>query len=228
MAIANYENIKRAIETANPNNQTTQTPEQQFQQETEEAAVRASNAVSEYINKDTNSFVTAEVNGRQVTIIEGNPFDANGDIDVQNLDRQIVFIDENGQRQIATARQIGEVFENIPSEQVTQQAINVATAPIKAKFDNEQTRIYEVNEDVRLQNGQIGLITEVLNGKYMFQDQLGNIAEIEPRSIVNEDNIKDIEKGEVVHATLNGQHVQGEYDINNELRQQGLASVGSK
>jgi len=57
----------------------------------------------------------------------------------------------------------------------------------------------------------------------------GNVAEIEPRSIVNEDNIKGINPGDIVTALdENQQPVEGEIDFSQDLRAQGLAEVGGQ
>lgn len=196
------------------------------QQDLTDLEQRATDIVTQHINPDTNTLLTANVMGKEQVITKGKLVTKeDGTIDVENSDKEFYYVDENGKTQVAPLEHIDSVVENVPYEEALNQAKTELTAPLQAQHANEDVRPYEQGEQVRLKDNQLGVITGKTETGYTFQDERGIISEIEPRSIVNEDNIKGLEGGETVNYDDNGTLKQGTIQFEPTLRRQGSVLV---
>ena len=171
--------------------------------------------------------MTLVINDVPRQVIKGKvAFREDGSFD-KKTPKEFYYLDENGETQVASSEAVSEVVENIPYEEAIERAKQDVAAPIQAKFDNEQALPYEQGEVVRLQNGQVGIILGQAEGEYIFQDQQGNKTPVKQEAIVNEENIRGLQGGEIVDAIdNNGIPIQGELNLPMDLRSQGLAEVG--
>jgi len=207
---------------------------EEFNRTIQQAELEAENNINQYINPDTGTLLTLNVNGVPQQIVKGKPvYREDGTIDREKSDQQFVYIDENGETQITSIEFVDDMVEDIPAPEAIEAAKQAAKAPIQAKFDNEQVRPYEANEDVRIQtaNGQfvMGTIVGMQDGLYLFDDGSGQQpAKIEPRQIMNEDNIQGLFGGEEVIANVDGQEIKGAITFEPSIRTQGLVLVNGQ
>ena len=198
------------------------------------AELEAETEITKYINPDTNSLLTLSVNGKPQQVVKGKiVYKEDKTIDREKSDQQFTYIDDNGETQITSIEFVDEVVEDIPAPEAVQAGKQAATAPIQAQFENEQVRPYEQGEDVRVKVGEnqfvIGTIVGFQDGYYLIDDGSGQQpAKIEPRQIVNEDNIQGLYGGEEVIANVNGHEIKGTISFDPTLRVQGLVFVNSQ
>jgi hypothetical protein len=237
-----YDEVNGQKQTTN-NQPTLPSPEEvkaQQDQTIAEARQKAAAMVTPEINPDTNSIIYANVDGEsepvRITkgVIRQNP---DGTIDETNSDKQVYYTDNQGNKQVAPIGNIAGVTENTPSEQAIQNAQDHVAGQLSSTYANQAVRPYNPGEVVRIDHGNgtftLGTIEGTnQDGTYLFKDQQGLMANIEPRAIVNEDNIAGVQNGEQVSYTdASGQLKQGEYQYDPtdkeqlEARAEGLVQV---
>ena len=214
---------------------------EQRNRELSQAQQQATDIINQHINPDMNAIVTAKVKGEPQYLAGGKlAFKEDGTIDDINSDQTLYHynFDENGQiimvdgKPSTTPFSIGDITEmgeNTPREQAIQEAVALETAPIEARHANESVRPYEVKEEVRINmNGQpiLGTITGVTENGYTFEDaRTGQILEVEPRAIINDDNIKGLEDEAIVTGDNKGNLIQGKYSITTDSWSKGIAFI---
>ena len=175
--------------------------------------------IAKQVNPDTGNYTTANVHGIPSQIIGGKVvFKEDGNVDTENSDKKIVYLDDKGEKQITSLDNMGVRIEDLPSDQAIDQAKQGVTAPLQAKFDNSQVRPYNPGESATIDFkdgtydfGQIQGVNP--DGTYQFVGSRGP-QNIEPRSIVNEDNLQGINTGDLVNYTdQDGQLKQGVYQF---------------
>ncbi len=209
-----------------------QVKEEQIQQAQQEA----NEVVSSNLNPKTNSLMTVKVAGQETAlrVTDGTiVLNEEGAIDVELSDKEIYYEDADGKIQVAPIGNIEGIVENIPAEQAIQQASDILTAPINAEQENDEVRPYEIGESVRFSNGNTSLFGVVAgmneDGSYAIQIETPNgimQTSIEPRQIVNEDNLRGVEQGSMVeYRNDKGETLQGEVDDMFSLRNEGLIGI---
>lgn len=198
-----------------------------------EVQQQAQQVVQENLNSQTNSILTAKVDGGEdpVQIVAGNIIiREDGSIDRTQSDQQIFYTDTQGNRQVTSIEYIDEVVENIPAEEAVAQITENETQSLISQLENEEVREYQPGEVVRVDQGGTFLIGTVASvnedGTYTVEEQsTGQPVVVEPRLIVNEDNLLGVENGSlVIYVNESGQQVEGIVATSPDLYFQGLVS----
>lgn len=202
-------------------------------EEVETATQEVSALIEENANAQMGAVVSAAIGGfdTPVQIIGGNIAQReDGSIDRENSDKQIYYLDADGNRQVISIDFVESVIENIPVADAITQATELATAPIIAQQENEEVRPYEIGDVVRVADGYMGEISGIDDaGNYIMSVETpqGIVQmSVEPRRIVNEDNLRGVENGNVVaYLDANDNVVEGVVDDMYSQRANGLIFI---
>jgi hypothetical protein len=205
-------------------------------EEVEAITQRVAPLIEENLNTDMGAVVSIKVSGVDTPVqsVSGRIVQhEDGTIDDKKSDAHIFYTDPEGKRKVIAIEHVEGVSENIPRDEAVNQITEMATAPIIAKQQNNEVRTYEVGEMVRASaNGGsvIGHISGIdATGNYILDVETPNgMAQmsVEPRQIVNEDNLRGVENGsEVLYIDENGNQVEGVAVMNPDLYMQGLIGL---
>ncbi|NDV77853.1 LPD38 domain-containing protein [Dysgonomonas sp. 511] len=205
---------------------------EQIQQAQEEIT----QAVQENTNPQMNAVMSAVIGGydNPMQVIGGNIVqNEDGSINRDLSDQSVTIIDVEGKRVPVSIKFVESISENIPTQDAIVLATEQVAAPIIAQQENEEVRPYEVGEVVTADaydngipfTGQITEVTEA--GNYIIVDtQNGQRAEIQPRQIINQDNIQGVDNGSLVqYRNEKGERVQGTVNDAYGLRPQGMMDI---
>jgi len=225
---------KKGLETAK---------EEQIQNAQAEAQQLAEQAV----NPETNSIILATVPGmEEPTRIQGDVIlREDGSIDASKSG-EIYYTDAEGKRKVIDPRFI-EIVENVPAEQAIEELSAMKAADVVNQHANDEVRPYEAGELVRFTaDGNVSML-----GQIQGADEAGNYQVIvdgtptpvivEPRMIINEDNLQGVdngvvvdyadEKGNVLTGTVDDMSIRGHGVIvidGNEIRVENVIGVHSE
>lgn len=199
-----------------------------FDEKLEEYRTQAKAFIEQNQNPDMGAIVYAEVAGKPVRVTKGNIV-FNGDkLDRENSSKEFYYENENGEIIPANIELVSKLLEVTPIEQATEVAAQRMTAPLIAKEQNEEVRPYEVGEQVTIDvegSRVMGQIVEKTENGYKFTDSTGMTIDIEPRQIIDEDNLQGVDNGVLVEYMLNGKPQTGLVEDFYQYRQQGQAIV---
>lgn len=198
----------------------------------EQKKQQATEYLSGQVNQTTGTIMTGQIGPDEFQITKGNIVTKeDGTIDYDNSDKQFYYIDDNGVVQVESTNLMNTV-NSIPYEEAVQMATDKATAPVIAQKENESVRPYNPGEQVRVKAGNgflFGTIVSNDNGVYMFKDkQTGQEIQIEPRLIVDEDNLKGLKNGMEVQYTIDGETKTGTINDMNSQRHNGRIEIDNE
>jgi|GEM_PF-4079145 len=210
-------------------------PEISIQDQVNTRMQQVQQAIRESANPDMGAVVSAIVQGGEqpVRITGGRIVTRqDGSIDRENSDKQIFYIDEQGNKKVTSIDFVEEIAENMPLPDALNYAGQTIQDEFRAEQENAAVRPYEVNETVTADMGNgitfTGQITAVDDqGMYVVTDaQTGQQVTIEPRQIVDQDNIQGVENGSVVdYMDDQGNERTGTVDDAHGVRPQGLVII---
>lgn len=182
---------KKGLETAK---------EEQIQNAQAEARQLAEQAV----NLETNSIILATVPGmEEPTRIQGNVIlREDGSIDAAKSG-EIYYTDAEGKRKVIDPKFI-EIVENVPAEQAIEELSTMKAAEVVNQQANDEVRPYEPGEVVRFtSDGNVSLLGQIQgadeSGNYqVIVDGVPAPVIVEPRMIINEDNLQGVDNGILV------------------------------
>lgn len=205
---------------------------EQVQQAQEEAA----QVVQENSNPQMYAVVSAVIGGydNPMQVIGGNIVqNEDGSINRDLSDQSVTIIDAEGKRVPVSIKFVESISENIPTQEAVNQASQIVTKPIIARQENEEVRPYEVGEVVTADaygngipfTGEVTGVTK--DGKYIIVGiQSGQQMIVEPRQIINQDNIQGVEDGSLIeYRNEKGEVVQGVIGSMYALRPQGMIAL---
>ncbi|MDR1089939.1 MAG: hypothetical protein LBL79_02595 [Prevotella sp.] len=179
--------------------------------------------VQENVNPDTNSLLTVVVSGIDVPaqVVKGLQLNTDGSINKNVSDKQVFYKDPvTKETKVTSIDFVEKTVENIPAQEAIDQATQMVTEPVIAQQENEEVRPYQAGERIRTANGVIGRIAENedksammdANGDYIVlieTPQGPQAVSVQPRQIVNEDNLIGVENGiPVIYTNQKGEQVQ--------------------
>lgn len=175
-------------------------------EEVQTMAQEIATEVENNVNPQTGTLMSGKVKGQEspVQIVGGNiVLRDDGTIDGAASDREIYYIDEDGNRQVTSIDFLDSIDEDISAADAVAQATEMVAAPIVAQQENEEVREYQPGEMVRATIGQNQVVGEItaadpMTMRYSIITPDGLQVEIEPRQIVNEDNLQGVDNGSVV------------------------------
>ncbi|MBF0651081.1 hypothetical protein IR083_19885 [Dysgonomonas sp. GY75] len=192
--------------------------------------------VGENINPQMNAVVSATIAGNEspVQLVGGNIVQReDGSIDREASDKQVFYIDAQGNRQVTAIGFVEGIAENIPVQDAVARLTEMETANILSRQENEEIREYQPGETVTadiLGNG-ITFTGEVTgttpSGNYIIVNPTtGEQVEAEPRRIIDQDNIRGVENGSLVeYRNGKGETVEGTVNDAYGLRPQGMMDI---
>jgi len=197
------------------------------------AAEGAVAAVNENVNPDMGGTVKAKIGGTERQITKGKIVtNEDGSINQEQSDPQVYYKDDEGNTQIAPIAHVEELTQNTPQKEAIGQEVDNRTKPLIAQQENDEVREYNAGENVRF-NTPDG--NSSMSGQIQGKDNNGNYiitvegfqqpAIVEPRQIINEDNLKGVDNGSIVEYTDNGVKKQGTVQDAYGLRSQGLIDI---
>lgn len=167
----------------------------------EEFNQRAEKYVSDNANPDMSALVFATQGTDEVRVVSGTivPLEDNK-IDLQKSD-ETVYIEKDGEIVPVSTTTLSNPHIT-PIEQAVKEVADQAAAPVVAQHENEEVRPYNAGENIRADlNGSpvLGTVIERKdNGNYAIRDAQGVIIDVEPRQIVNEDNLEGVDNESIV------------------------------
>lgn len=178
--------------------------------------------ISEHINEDTDSLMSAVINGDEDNpkiIVKGKlSFNEDGTLNKDNSDTTIYVKDqETGEVEPVPIDSITEVLDNIPREEAEQSAVEEATAQDLEDIENDNAplfndgeAVYYVNDDGQTMVGEVVRFDEK-QGVYIIKDAVNlNLDTVKPKNIADNQNLKDLEAGvQVEYINSNGEVVIG-------------------
>ena len=201
----------------------------------EEAVKEIPTVIEENVNPKMGSVIHATIAGMDtpVQIADGNILqNEDGSIDREKSDQTIYYTDSDGKRQVTSIKNIENITENIPAQDAIDQVTEQVAAPIIAQQDNEEVRPYQAGETVRFSpDGNTSLIGQIsgqdqTTGNYLLLVETPNgiqQMQVEPRQIINEDNLQGVENGSpVIYTNQNGQQIKDVVATTPDLYLQGL------
>ena len=222
---------KKGLETAK---------EEQIQNAQAEARQLAEQAV----NLETNSIILATVPGmEEPTRIQGNVIlREDGSIDAHKSG-EIYYTDAEGKRKVIDPKFI-EIVENVPAEQAIEELSTMKAAEVVNQQANDEVRPYEPGEVVRFtSDGNVSLLGQIQgadeSGNYqVIVDGVPAPVIVEPRMIINEDNLQGVDNGilvdyrddagNVLTGTVDDMSIRGHGVIvidGNEIRSENVIGV---
>ncbi|MFC4672646.1 helicase-related protein, partial [Dysgonomonas termitidis] len=206
------------------------------QEDIQQAEQQMAWLADENINPQMNAVVSAVIagNGNPVQVTGGNIVQReDGSIDSEASDKQIFYVDAEGNKQVTSIDFIESIGENIPAQDAIAQLIEIETANIISRQENEEVREYLPGETVTADvagngitfTGEVTGITQ--SGNYIIVSPVtGEQVEAEPRRIINQDNIQGVENGSLVeYRNDKGERVQGTVNDAYGLRPQGMMDI---
>lgn len=205
------------------------------QAQIDEAVKEIPAIIEENVNPKMGSVIHATIAGMDtpVQIADGNILqNEDGSIDREKSDQEIYYTDSDGKRQVASIRNVENITENIPAQDAIDQVTEQVAAPIIAQQENEEVRPYQAGETVRFSpDGNTSLIGQIsgqdqTTGNYLLSVETPNgiqQMQVEPRQIINEDNLQGVENGSpVIYTNQNGQQIKDVVATTPDLYLQGL------
>lgn len=203
-------------------------------EEIQQVQKEAQETIQQTINPETNSIILAKIPGvDEPTFIQGNiVLHEDGSIDTHRSG-EIYYTDSNGNRQVIDPKFV-EIIENVPSEMAIEEATAVKTAEVVNRQANDEVRQYEPGETVRFTSGgNTSLIGKIANvdesGNYQVMvDGVPAPVNVEPRMIIEEDNLRGVDNGvQVDYTDEKGNIVTGTVD-DMSLRNNGIIVIDEK
>lgn len=198
----------------------------------EEATQEIPAMIEENANPEMDAVVSATIAGMDtpVQIIGGNIVqNEDGTINREQSDKEIYYVDADGNRQVISIQYVDNITENVPTQDAIAQVTEQVAAPIIAQQENEEVRPYEAGETVRFSpDGNTSLVGQIIgqneDGSYILQEvTTGQQVSVQPRQIINEDNLQGVENGSpVIYTNQNGEQVQDIVATSPDLYAQGL------
>lgn len=206
------------------------------QEDVSQVEQQVTQAIEENANPQMNAVVSATIAGVEgpMQVVSGNIVQReDGSIDREASDKQIFYVDAEGNKQVTSIDFVENIEENIPIQDAIAQLTEAETANIISQQENEEVREYTPGEIVTADvfgngvpfTGQITEVTEA--GNYIIiGTQSGQRAEIQPRQIINQDNIQGVDNGSLVeYRNEKGETVQGTVNDAYGLRPQGMIDI---
>lgn len=172
-----------------------QTKVQEFNQ-------RAEQYVTDNLNPDMNALVFAEFQGQPVRVVSGVVQIKDKEIDTEVSTPEIYIETQEGIRiippQLLDAR---KGLRITPAQQAVQEIAQQAAEPVVAQHENEEVRPYNEGEIVRAEiagSPVLGTIVGKTEQGYTIRDAQGVMIQIQPRQIINEDNLEGVDNESVV------------------------------
>jgi hypothetical protein len=203
-------------------------------EEIQQVQKEAQETIQQTINPETNSIILAKIPGvDEPTFIQGNiVLHEDGSIDTHRSG-EIYYTDSNGNRQVIDPKFV-EIIENVPSEMAIEEATAAKTAEVVNRQANDEVRQYEPGETVRFTSGgNTSLIGKIANvdesGNYQVMvDGVPAPVNVEPRMIIEEDNLRGVDNGvQVDYTDEKGNIVTGTVD-DMSLRNNGIIVIDEK
>ncbi|NDW19419.1 hypothetical protein D0T53_10935 [Dysgonomonas sp. 216] len=205
------------------------------QEQVEEAIQEIPTIIEENANHEMGAVVSATIAGMDtpVQITGGNIVqNEDGTINREQSDQEIYYTDAEGKRQVTSINYVENITENVPTQDAIAQVTEQVAAPIIAQQQNEEVRPYQEGETVRFSPvGNTSLIGQIegqdqATGNYLLSVETPNgiqQMQVQPRQIINEDNIEGVENGSpVIYTNQNGEQVQDVVATTPDLYAQGL------
>ncbi|MDR0824949.1 MAG: hypothetical protein LBN74_07620 [Prevotella sp.] len=158
-----------------------------------------------------------------------------GTINREKSDQTQTIVNADGKRVPVSIKFVEATDEIIPTQEAIDQVTERVAAPIIAQQENEEVRPYEANETVRFTlDGQNPILGQIKNqdqatGNYIVSVEMPNgiqDIQVQPRQIINEDNIRGVDNGSVVqYKNGKGKIVQGTVDDAYNLRVRGELGI---
>jgi hypothetical protein len=194
----------------------------------------AEQIITNYVNPEMNSVVTAVVGGydEPVQVVNGSIVrDDYGFINREASDQTVVILEGDGKRVPVSIKYVEELEDITPVNEAMELAARIMTEPLVATQENEGVREYESGETVRVSpdKGNTFLMGRIAGrdgeGNYLMDTETpAGIQQVtvEPRQIINEDNMRGVDNGSVVEYRNNkGEIVQGVVNDAHGYRQAG-------
>lgn len=203
-------------------------------EEITEAAQGVATLLEDNVNPKTGSIMTAVIGGLEspVQIMDGRiVVREDGSIDREKSDQQIFYNDPEGNRKVTSINLVESMVESIPAQEAIALATEQVSASIVAQQENEEVRPYEAGEVVRVATSEGSMTGQIIgvdetSGNYILsvETPMGLMQQIvEPRQIINEDNIQGIENGMTVsYVGANDQIIEGVVEDAYTRRAEGL------
>lgn len=205
------------------------------QAQIDEAVKEIPAIIEENVNPKMGSVIHATIAGMDtpVQIADGNILqNEDGSIDREKSDQAIYYTDSDGKRKVTSIKNIENITENIPVQDAIDQVTEQVAAPIIAQQENEEVRPYQAGETVRFSpDGNTSFIGQIsaqdqTTGNYLLSVETPNgiqQMQVEPRQIINEDNLQGVENGSpVIYTNQNGQQIKDVVATTPDLYLQGL------
>lgn len=202
----------------------------------DDAVQEVTDIVEENVNPQMDAVVSAVIGGydNPMQVIGGNIVqNEDGSINRDLSDKSVTIIDAEGKRIPVSIKFVESISENMPTQEAVDQATQIVSEPIIAQQENEEVRPYEVGEVVTADaygngipfTGEVTDVTE--DGKYIIVGiQSGQQMIVEPRQIINQDNIQGVEDGSLIeYRNEKGEVVQGVIGSMYALRPQGMIAL---
>lgn len=197
---------------------------------------QVTHAVEANSNPEMSAIVSAKLSGVEnpMHVVSGNIVQReDGSIDREASDKQIFYVDAEGNKQVTSIDFIENIEESIPTQDAIAQLTESEIANIISQQENEEVREYIPGEIVTADiygngipfTGQITEVTEA--GNYIIVGtQSGQRAEIQPRQIINQDNIQGVDNGSLVqYRNEKGEIAQGTVNDAYGLRPHGMMDI---
>lgn len=200
----------------------------------QQTQAEAQDVARQVINPETNSIIMAKVPEMdQPVLIQGNVvLKDDGTVDTSKSG-EVYYTDANGKRKVIDARFI-EIVENVPADQAMQEITTAKTVQTINSLANEEVRAYTPGETIRFTtDGTTNLVGQIQSvdqdGNYqVVVDGIPKPMMIEPRMIINEDNLTGVDNGvQVDYQDQNGNIVSGTVD-DMSLRGNGVIIIDGK
>jgi len=205
---------------------------EQIQQEQDQT----SQIVQENSNPQMDAVISAVIGGYEnpMQVVGGSIVqNEDGSINRELSDQSVTIIDAEGKRIPISIKFVESIEENIPTQEAIDQAIQLVSEPIIAQQENDEIRPYEIGEVITADaygngvpfTGEITAVTE--DGKYIVTGlQSGQQMAVEPRQIINQDNIQGVEDGSLIeYRNEKGEITQGVVGSMYALRPQGMIAL---
>lgn len=174
------------------------------EEQIQNAQAEARQLTEQAVNLETNSIILATVPGmEEPTRIQGNVIlREDGSIDAAKSG-EIYYTDAEGKRKVIDPKFI-EIVENVPAEQVIEELSTMKAAEVVNQQANDEVRPYEPGEVVRFtSDGNVSLLGQIQgadeSGNYqVIVDGVPAPVIVEPRMIINEDNLQGVDNGILV------------------------------
>lgn len=204
-------------------------------EQVEEATQEIPTLIEENANPEMGAVVSATIAGMDtpVQITGGNIVqNEDGTINREQSDQEIYYTDADGKRHVTSINYVENITENVPTQDAIAQVTEQVSAPIIAQQQNEEVRPYQAGETVRFSpDGNTSLIGQIegqdqATGNYILMVETPNgiqQMQVQPRHIINEDNLEGVENGSpVIYTNQNGEQVLGVVATSPDLYAQGL------